>query len=288
MTPKAARVAQVRPWLEEATAILADAGVASPGHDAQQLAVDGVGLPRAGLSSVTDPGPQYWALVQRRARREPLQHLLGRAWFRHVEVAVGPGVFVPRPETEVVTAAAIDEARAVAAGGTQPVVVDLGTGTGVIALSVAHEVPHAVVHAVEADDDALTWARRNVEGSRVVLHHADLATALDDLAGQVHVVISNPPYIPPDGVPVDPEVREHDPARALYGSGPDGLGEVRSVIATARRLLVGGGLVVIEHAESQGEAVLRRLRDSWVEAAGHLDLTGRPRFVTARLPARQP
>lgn len=288
MTGDAAPVAEPRPWLEVATAILADAGVGSPGHDARQLAVDGLGLPRTGLATADDPGPRYWALVQRRARREPLQHLLGRAWFRHVEVAVGPGVFVPRPETEVVTAAAIDEVRALVADGTAPVVVDLGTGTGVIALSVAHEVPQAVVHAVEADEAALTWARRNVEGSRVVLHHADLATALDHLAGQVHVVVSNPPYIPADAEPVDPEVRDHDPARALYGSGPDGLGEVRAVIATARRLLVTDGLVVIEHADTQAAAVLSMFDDPWTAVAGHRDLTGRARFVTARLSGRRP
>jgi release factor glutamine methyltransferase len=274
-----------RAWLDRAVSLLADAGVPSPHNDAVLLAVDGVGIARADLSAVADPPDAYWTLVRRRARREPLQHLLGRAWFRHIEVAVGPGVFVPRPETEVVAGAAIEEAARIASAGRTPVVVDLGTGSGVIALSVAHEVPAATVHAVEVDESALRWARRNCAGSRVVVHHADFADAVadqPDLVGRVDVVVSNPPYIPPDGVPVDPEVRDHDPARALYGSGLDGLGEVRAVVATARRLLAQGGLVVVEHADCQGPAVAALIGDGWVDVVGHRDLTGRERFVTAR------
>lgn len=272
-------------WLDRATARLAAAGVASPRNDAVLLAVDGVGLPRAGLASVDNPPADFWTLVQRRERREPLQHLLGRAWFRYIDVAVGPGVFVPRPETEVVAGAAIAEAHAVASTGRAPIVVDLGTGSAVIALSVAHEVASATVHAVEVDPQALEWARRNCAGSRVVLHHADLAEALvdePDLQNRVDVVVSNPPYIPPHGVPVDVEVRDHDPERALYGSGSDGLGEVRAVIAIAARLLAEGGLVVIEHADSQGADVLGSFDDGWHEVLAHRDLTSRPRYVTAR------
>ena len=272
-------------WLDEASAVLAAAGVASPRVDAERLAVDGIGLVRP-LDTSRDPGERYWALVHRRAAREPLQHLLGRAWFRHIEVAVGPGVFVPRPETEVVTQAAVDEARAVAARGVRPLVVDLGTGTGVIALSVAHEVPASVVHAVEVHDAAWRWARRNVAGTAVTLHHADLRDCLPGLDATVHVVVSNPPYIPPDAVPVDLEVREHDPATALYGQDDDGLGDVRAVVETAGRLLVDGGLLVVEHADTQGAAVTSMLAEQWVDAQGHLVLTGRPRFVTARRPRR--
>lgn len=278
-------------WLDRATQVLADAGVPSPRNDALLLAVDGAGHSRLELSRIDDPGPRYWSLLVRRARREPLQHLVGRAWFRHVDVAVGPGVFVPRPETEVVAGAAVDEARAIATQGRAPVVVDLGTGTGVIALSVGHEVPTSVVHAVEVDDDAYQWAQRNLAASRVVLHHADLADVPDvlpDLLGRVHVVVSNPPYIPPDGVPVDPEVRDHDPARALYGAGVDGLGDVRAVVATANRLLVEGGLVVIEHADAQAARVLGLLGGDWADPADHLDLSGRARYVTARRGPRHP
>lgn len=277
--------AQTNRWLERASALLADAGVASPRNDAVLLAVDCVGLSRTDLGSVSEPPADYWTLIRRRASREPLQHLLGRAWFRHVEVAVGPGVFVPRPETELVAGAAIDEALAIAATGRPPVVVDLGTGSGVIALSVAHEVPSASVHAVEVDDDALVWARRNCEGTRVALHRGDLADALGDVAelhGRVDVVVSNPPYIPPDGIPVEQEVRDHDPARALFGTGADGLGEIRAVVATAHRLLADKGLVVIEHADTQGPAVLGLLTSGWLDAVDHVDLAGRPRYVTAR------
>lgn len=269
-------------WLERAVAVLAEAGVPSPRVDAEILAVDGMGLARTALRRAADPGSGYWDLVARRARREPLQHLLGRAWFRHIEVAVGPGVFVPRPETEVVTGAAVDEAARQASAGHTPVVVDLGTGTGVIALSVAHEVPAARVHAVEADPAAYAWARRNVEGSRVTLHLGDLADCLPDHDGRVDVVVSNPPYIPPDGVPVDPEVRDHDPARALYGSGPDGLGEVRAVAETAARLLRPQGLLVVEHADRQAASVASLLQGEWCDVRCHRDLTDRPRFVTAR------
>jgi release factor glutamine methyltransferase len=269
-------------WLDRAVSILAEAGVPSPRVDAERLAVDGVGVPRTELRRAADPGEPYWHLVGRRARREPLQHLLGRAWFRHIEVAVGPGVFVPRPETEVVTEAAVAEAARLASAGQVPVVVDLGTGTAVIALSVAHEVPAAIVHAVEADDAAYSWAARNVVGSRVQLHPGDLGDCLPEMNGRVDVVISNPPYIPPDGVPIEPEVRDHDPARALYGSGPDGLGEVRAVVASAARLLVPGGLLVVEHADRQASSVRRLLGERWCDVDAHRDLTGRPRFVTAR------
>lgn len=283
MSPTSA--ASTSPWLDRASARLAAAGVDSARHDAVLLAVEGVGLSRTRLGTVTDPPAHYWTLVERRASREPLQHVLGRAWFRHVDVAVGRGVFVPRPETELVAGAAIDEALAIASRGRTPVVLDLGTGSGVIALSVAHEVPGSVVHAVEVDEHALAWARRNCDGTRVVLHHGDLANALHDcpeLCSRVDVVVSNPPYIPPDGVPVQQEVRDHDPARALYGSGSDGLGEVRAVVETARRLLADNGLVVVEHADRQGAEVLALLGHGWLDAADHLDLAGRPRYVTAR------
>lgn len=275
-------------WLSRATAVLTRAGVPSPRVDAERLALDGVGIPRARLRTIDDPGPAYWALLARRASREPLQHILGRAWFRHVEVAVGPGVFVPRPETEVVAGAAVDEARRLVGTGVTPIVVDLGTGSGVIALSVATEVDQAIVHAVEADTGAHAWAARNCAGSTVHLHHADLTDCLVELSASVHVVVSNPPYIPPDGVPVDPEVRDHDPARALYGSGPDGLGEVRAVVATAERLLVAGGLLVVEHADTQADAVDALLDEGWVHRAAHADLAGRPRYLTARRGRERP
>jgi release factor glutamine methyltransferase len=268
-------------WLVRAAEILADAGVPSPRVDAELLALEAVGMSRP-LDTSVDPGPEYWRLLERRAAREPLQHLLGRAWFRHLEVQVGPGVFVPRPETEVVAQAAVDEARCLVEQGRPAVVVDLGTGSGVIALAVATEVPPAEVHAVELDESAYAWAQRNCAGSTVRLHRGDLHTALSEADGRADVVVSNPPYIPPEAVPVDPEVAHYDPPVALFGGGEDGLCEVRGVVATAARLLRPGGLVVIEHAEVQSAAVAASLTDGWTDVVRHQDLARRPRFVTGR------
>lgn len=216
------------------------------------------------------------ALVARRAAREPLQHLLGTAVLGPVEVAVGPGVFVPRPETEVLLSWALGEPAAV--------VVDLCTGTGALALAIAHERPGAVVHAVEADPGALTWVRRNVEGSRVVLHEADVTApgALSDLAGAVDLVVCNPPYVP-EGSAVAPEV-EADPHDAVF-AGVDGLVVIRPVAALARRLLRPGGAVGIEHDESHPAAVREVLGHAgFTEVTTLPDLTGRPRIATGRLP----
>jgi release factor glutamine methyltransferase len=268
-------------WLAQASAVLAAAGVASPQVDAALLAEECTGVPRGRLGEVDDPGERFWQLVGRRAAREPVQHLLGRAWFRHTELAVGPGVFVPRPETELVAGAAIAQAQRRATDGGVPVVVDLGTGSGAIALAVSTEVPGAVVHAVEREAPALAWAARNLAGTGVHLHAGDLATALPQLDGTVDVVVSNPPYIPPDALPRDPEVRDHDPSPALYGAGADGLGTVRAVVDRARALLRPGGLLVVEHADSQGEAVCALLVDGWQDVADHRDLAGRPRYTTA-------
>jgi release factor glutamine methyltransferase len=191
-------------------------------------------------------------------------------------------VFVPRPETEVVAGAAIDVAR----GLTAPLVVDLCTGSGAIALAVATEVPDAEVHAVELSDQALAWAARNVArfAPDLDLRAGDAGSAFGDLDGVVDVVVSNPPYIPPDCEPVDPEVRDHDPEVALYGLGADGLQVPREVVAAAARLLRPGGTLVMEHADVQQAVLLRSLSSSglWRDEAGHRDLTGTPRYVTAR------
>ena len=261
-----------------AAARLHAAGVPSPEHDARELAACSLGLARAQLWRAAAVGPIFWSYVARRERREPLQHITGRAHFRTVTLAVGPGVFVPRPETELVAQAAIDAAAPLA----KPVVVDLCTGSGAIALAVAAEVPHARVHAVELDPAAYAWAQRNCTGSSIDLRHGDAAEAFSDLDGCVDVVVSNPPYIPWDSQPLDPEVREHDPAVALW-SGEDGLDTVRAVQRTARRLLRTGGTLVVEHADVQGEAVpaLLRAASGWRQVADHADLTGRPRFTTA-------
>ncbi len=219
--------------------------------------------------------------VARRVTREPLQHVTGEAHFRALTLAVGPGVFVPRPETESVVQFAIDALRATAVP--EPVAVDLGAGSGAIAIAMDTEVPNALVVAVERSPEALPWTRRNVaqHGGTVRLVEGDLADALPELDGRVSVVVSNPPYVPDDAVPIDPEVRDHDPALALYG-GPDGLDAVRALTETAWRLLVPGGLVVVEHAEQQGADVRAVLAARGFRTPEtHVDLTGRDRTTTA-------
>ncbi len=278
----------LRALLADAARRLEAAGVPSPRYDAEELAAWALGVRRGGLRSVDRlEGPElarFTAAVARRERRVPLQYIVGTVAFRHVEVAVGPGVFIPRPETEVVAGWAIDRARDVATAGRAPLVVDLCAGCGVIALSVADEVPQAVVHAVELDPVALGWAARNLAGSAVRLHAGDAATALTELDGSVDVVVSNPPYIPDDGLVRDPEVLAHDPPAALWGHGPDGLEVLRAVAARAAGLLRPGGWFVVEHADVQGAAVPAALAEQggWEQVADHRDLAGRDRFTTAR------
>jgi release factor glutamine methyltransferase len=286
--PDAGLPAQAVLWAMIADASLAfeAAGIASPRFDAEELAAYAFGVPRSRLRSVAvledSAVGRFRSGVLRRASREPLQHIVGTAAFRHVEVAVGPGVFVPRPETEVVAGWAIERAREV--GPAQAVVVDLCTGSGAIALAVADEVPTAVVHAVELSEPALHWARRNTVSSRVVLHAGDARTALPELDQAVDVVVSNPPYIPADGQVRDAEVLQHDPPIALWGLGPDGLEVLRGVASRALALLRPGGWFVVEHADVQGAAVLDLLRQQggWSQVSDHQDLTGRDRFATAR------
>jgi release factor glutamine methyltransferase len=226
-------------------------------------------------------------LIERRQRREPLQHITGRAPFRSIELNVGPGVFVPRPETEGVAQIAIDALRSTA--DPEPIGVDLGTGSGAIALALATEVPHARVFACENSPDAFPWTSRNfaeVAAENARLDFADLAEAFPELDGTVAVVVSNPPYIPAGAIPRDPEVRLFDPARALYG-GADGLDVVRLVSQTGLRLLRSGGVLIIEHGELQGAEIRALLdADGWRATATHRDLTTRDRTTTALRPTR--
>jgi release factor glutamine methyltransferase len=275
----------VRAEVDRAARRLAAAGVPTPRGDAELLVAHVLGVSRAELTlravMTRSQVDALHELVRRREARTPLQHLFGTAPFRHVELAVGPGVFVPRPETEVVAGWAIDWLRRTPLDA--PVVVDLCTGSGAIAVAVADEVPGAVVHAVELDRAAAEWARRNTAGTRVQLHHADVADALPALDGRVDLVISNPPYVPDDERElVEPEVRDHDPALALWAGG-DGLSVVRVVVRRAGRLLRSSGALVVEHSDRQGESAPAVLRDArgWVDVQDHADLTGRPRYVTA-------
>ncbi len=272
----------------EAERILAAAGIPSPRVDAELLAEHVVGVPRGTLPMVplVDPSviETYRGLVTRRAGRIPLQHLVGVAGFGPVTVAVGPGVFVPRPETELL----LEWGLAVVADTPSPRVVDLCTGSGALALAVAASRPDAEVHAVESEPTALAWARRNIDahGAAVRLHAGDVRSAdlLAELETSVDLVLCNPPYVPAGARPDLPsEVAEHDPAVAVFG-GPDGLDVIRPVVSLAAGLLRAGGWLAIEHHESQREPLLallgrRRVLD---KVAGHPDLAGRPRFVTAR------
>lgn len=286
----------LRSAVGEATATLTAAGVPTPRPDALLLAAHALGCDRAeverrmllGADLDEMTSRRLDALVEERATRVPLQHLTGTAPFRRLELHVGPGVFVPRPETE----AAVDHVLAALDGLDAPVVVDLCTGSGALALGVADEAPAAEVVGVELSELALAWAARNVEatGLPVRLVAAD-ATAdpvtvpdLADLVGRVDVVVSNPPYIPVGMVPVEPEVSEHDPEIALYGGSADGLAIPLAVAAAAAALLRPGGVLVMEHADSQGESLPRALSatGAWLDATDHADLAGRPRTTTAR------
>jgi release factor glutamine methyltransferase len=288
--PTALPVAEV---LRDLEARFAVAGIPDPRVDAELLVGHVLQTSRGGVQAAAIRGDRMPAsaaadllpLVDRRCAREPLQHLTGVAPFRSLELAVGPGVFVPRPETEMVAQLAIDALGAVAAPA--PIAVDLGTGSGAIALAMATEVPHARVFAAENSVDAFIWTKENVAraaATNVTLAFIDLADAFPELDGTVSVVASNPPYVPDDAIPRDPEVRLYDPPAALYG-GPDGLDAVRQLSRVGLRLGHPGATLVIEHGEWQGAAIRDLLTaDGWRSAATHPDLTARDRATTAVRP----
>ena len=285
----------LREAVRHATRILADAGIESAESDAVALAAHalktGTGAVRR-LMVLGAPAPEgFDDLVAERARRVPLQHLTGKAGFRRLELSVGPGVFIPRFETELVAGLAIAHlidhclGEAVLSQGPGPVVVDLCTGSGAIALSIKEEVPAAEVHGVELSELAHAWAIRNRDelGLDVDIRLGDATLAFPELAAGVDVVVSNPPYIPLSAVPNDPEVRDHDPEVALYGGSADGLRIPLEVAARAAVLLSPGGFLVMEHADVQGESLLASLLATgcWRDIKDHDDLNGRPRAVTA-------
>lgn len=280
----------LRELLNHAAARFVLAGIDSAQNDAELLAAWALGISRFELQTKlifneeideVAAGPLIVAFA-RRQQREPLQHIIGRAYFRNLELTVGLGVFVPRPETELIAQLAIDALKADPSN--QPVAVDLGTGSGAIALAMATEVPHAQVFAVEKSAAAYEFAKQNfAKYSKIEnLIQGDMADAFQELIGKVSVVASNPPYIPNDAVPRDPEVQQYDPALALYG-GDDGLDLIRIISARAKELLHPGGFLVIEHADSQSKQVCELLlADGWVHVSAHQDLTFRDRAVSAR------
>ncbi len=311
----------VRDVLFDAEHRLGRVGVPSPNVDAAELVAFALGTTRSRLflqdEITSEQKLRVEQLLARRLTRVPLQHLLGTAGFRRIEVEVGPGVFIPRPETELVTEAGLRELVDQPAG--QRIAVDLCSGSGAVAISLALEATGSRVHAVELSDDAIVWTRRNVlaheeavaaRGSRVEVLHEDATTVADpghplaQLTGQVAVVVTNPPYIPDAMIPREPEVRDHEPAVALYG-GDDGMDVIRGVLRTAAILLRPGGLVVIEHADVQGvaaglagvpsvtsalvaDAELSSLtgvpvgQPMFTAIADRIDLNGLPRFTLAR------
>jgi release factor glutamine methyltransferase len=266
--------------------LLADAGIDSAEVDAQLLAAHVLGISRGEIQAklFLDPeipeSAEILELFQKRSERIPLQHLTGVAHFRNLTLAVGPGVFIPRPETEGVVGLALE---ALPQGG---IAVDLCTGSGAIAISIATEAPESRVYAWELNPDSEKYLRQNLRGN-VELVMGDISDEhqlFDELAGLVDVVVSNPPYIPTWAVPKDLEVQLHDPALALYG-GQDGLDIIRVVSRRAMELLKPGGYLVVEHADTQGQLVADLFQtDGWNNIAIHQDMTGRDRSVSAIKP----
>lgn len=288
--------------LRDAVRQLTDAEIPAPRADAELLACWVLGLSRGELTlraltglSVSAPEVERLRdLVDERCRRVPLQHLTGSAPFRSLELRVGPGVFIPRPETESVVDAVLEQLRLLLEEGIRhPRIVDLGTGSGAIAAAVAAECPAAEVHAVELSEEAVAWARMNIEAlpgsaAQVTLHHGDLRRSpelLGQLSGTFDVVVSNPPYIPADMVPTEVEVREHDPQLALYGGGDGGLELPFAVVAAAEQLLRPGGWFIMEHAEVQAGSIMEHCvaRPLLESIRTHQDLTGRDRATSAVL-----
>jgi release factor glutamine methyltransferase len=272
---------RLRRVIRAAEVALAEAGVGSPRTDAELLAAHAAATDRGRLA-FADTGPEfldrYHGLVAQRAKRVPLQHLTGTAAFGPVTVQVGPGVFIPRPETESLLEWAVVQDLP-----PQPIIVDLCTGSGALALALSQNWPDARVIAVDDSEDALGYARRNTAGTPVELIQADVTAPglLAELDGRVDLVVANPPYIP-DGAALEPEVAEHDPPHALFG-GPDGMAVIDRIVEVAARLLRDGGRCAVEHDDTTSSRTVEAFSGTgrFVDVTARNDLTGRPRFVTA-------
>ena len=273
----------LRRAIDSAAAQLAEAGIDSARWDAEQLAAHVTGTDRGRLALLESPGDDFYGryrdVVAARSRRVPLQHLLGAAPFGPLMLHVGPGVFVPRPETEALLAWVTAQRLA-----PRPVIVDLCTGSGALAVALAHHNPAARIIGIDDSDTALGYARRNAEGTAVELVRADVTTLglLPELDGRVDIVVANPPYVPDDAV-LEPEVSQHDPHCAVFG-GPDGMAVIAPVVALAGRWLGPGGLLAVEHDDTTSSQTVETIQSTGVfeDIVARQDLAGRPRFVTAR------
>ncbi|GFG75118.1 peptide chain release factor N(5)-glutamine methyltransferase [Mycobacterium botniense] len=269
--------------IDSAAALLAEAGIYSARRDAEELAAHLTGTERGRLPLLDRPGDEFFEryhdVVAARCRRVPLQHLTGTAAFGPVTLCVGPGVFIPRPETEALLAWAT--ALPLSA---RPVIVDLCTGSGALAVALAHHWPQARVLGVDDSETALAYARQNAQGTAVDLVCADVTTPdlFPELDGLVDLVVANPPYIP-DGSLLEPEVAQHDPHHALFG-GPDGMTVITAVVNLAGRWLRPGGMFGVEHDDSTSGLTVELIGSTGLfdKVVARADLTGRPRFVTAR------
>ncbi|MCA2241113.1 peptide chain release factor N(5)-glutamine methyltransferase [Mycobacterium sp. WUMAC-067] len=285
MQREALRMIQLslRRAIDDAAAILADAGIDSARWDAEQLAAHLAGVDRGRLAVLESPGENFFGryrdAVAARSRRVPLQHLLGTAAFGPVLLRVGPGVFIPRPETE-----ALLEWAGAQQLTPRPVIVDLCTGSGALAVALARHRPGARIIAIDVSDAALEYARRNTEGTAIEIVRADVTEPglLPELDGQVDLVVANPPYVP-DGAVLDPEVAQHDPHQAVFG-GPDGLAVIAPIVGLAGRWLRAGGLIGVEHDDTTSRETVELFERTGLfeDVRARHDLTGRPRFVTAR------
>ncbi|BBY46344.1 peptide chain release factor N(5)-glutamine methyltransferase [Mycolicibacterium celeriflavum] len=268
--------------IDAATTALAEAGVAAPRVDAELLAAHATGTDRGRLGFV-EAGPHFAArydeLIARRAQRVPLQHLVGTAPFGPVEVHVGPGVFIPRPETEALLEWALAQRFP-----NRPLIVDLCTGSGALALALSKNWPDARIIAVDDSAPALEYARRNLVDTGVEIVCADVTEPglLPELEGSVDLLVANPPYIP-DGAPLEPEVGEHDPAHALFG-GPDGMRVIDAIAELGSSWLRTGGLSAVEHDDTTADRTVECFErtERFHDITARRDLAGRPRFVTAR------
>jgi release factor glutamine methyltransferase len=273
----------LRRAIESAAALLTEAGIGSARCDAEQLAAHLAGTDRGRLTLLESPGDEFFGryrdVVAARSRRVPLQHLTGTAAFGPVLLHVGPGVFIPRPETEAIFAWATAQRL-----GARPVIVDLCTGSGALAVALARHRPAARVIGIDDSDAALDYARRNTEGTVVELVHADVTIPglLPELDGQVDLVVANPPYVP-DSVVLEPEVAQHDPPHALFG-GPGGMAVIAAVVTLAGRWLRPGGQFAVEHDETTSPETVELVYRTGLfdDIVDRRDLAGRPRFATAR------